>query len=123
MSDYTERRVVASRLREARTTLGLSQQEVAAAVGMPRPSVSELETGKRGVTGLELRRLARLYRRPVGWLLGDDDPPPDGALAAVVAELSPADRAAVLAFAWFLDAQTRPAEPPPVPGVSANVGP
>ena len=41
-------------------------------LGIPRASVSALESGKRRVSGVELRRLARLYRRSVGWLLGDE---------------------------------------------------
>jgi transcriptional regulator with XRE-family HTH domain len=70
--------LIASRLREARTAIGLTQDNVATAVGIRRTAVSATETGNRRITGLELRRLARLYRRPVGWFLGEEiHPIPD----------------------------------------------
>lgn len=99
--------VVASRIREAREYLGLTQEEVGGALGIPRTSVHAMETGKRGVSALELRRLARLYRRPVEWLLGEDDAPvaaADGALYRATRELSAEDKDQVLRFAQFLAA-------------------
>ena len=41
------------------------------ALGIPRSAVSQLETGQRGVSGLELHRLAQLYSRDVGGFLED----------------------------------------------------
>lgn len=101
-----EQRVIASRLREARETLGLTQGDVATAIGIQRTSVVDLEAGKRNVTGLELRRLSRLYRRSVAWLLGEPEQPPDTELDALTAGLHGTDREAVLRFAQFLAAQT-----------------
>jgi transcriptional regulator with XRE-family HTH domain len=92
---------IPARLREARTFLGLSQQDVATALGIPRSSVSAMETGRRNVTGLELRRLARLYRRPVAWLLGEDAEL-DLEVLAATRGLAEQDRALVLRFAEFL---------------------
>ena len=54
------------RLRAARVSRGLSQQAVAAALGLPRTAVTGLEAGRRSVSTLELARLAELYLRPVG---------------------------------------------------------
>lgn len=102
--------VLAARLREAREFLGLSQADVAAALEVPRTSVSALECGHRNVTGLELRRLARLYRRPVAWLLGEDAELDDELLAATRL-LSETDRAQVLRFAEFLAGAGKPARP------------
>lgn len=104
--------LLASRLREARETLGLLQADTAEALGIPRTSVQAMEAGNRKVTGLELRRLARLYRRPVGWLLGEDDAPVDDqqVLFRATAPLSPQDREQVLRFAQFLAAKS-PASP------------
>jgi transcriptional regulator with XRE-family HTH domain len=96
-----DEKVIAARLREAREFLGLSQADVAGALDVPRTSVSALETGTRKVTGLELRRLARLYRRPVAWLLGDDAEL-DGELLAATRLMSATDKAQVLRFAEFL---------------------
>lgn len=98
-----EKRRMGQRLREAREYLGLSQEQVAEFLSIPRASVSEMEAAKRGVTGLELRRLGRLYRRSVSWLLGDEETVAvDGALFRATASLSEEDKQQVLKFAEFL---------------------
>lgn len=98
-----EKRRIGQRLREAREYLGLSQEQVAEFVSIPRASVSEMEAGKRGVNGLELRRLGRLYRRSVAWLLGEDETVAiDGALFRATATLSDQDKEQVVKFAEFL---------------------
>lgn len=102
--------VIGSRLREAREFVGLLQDEAATALGIPRSSLSALEAGKRKVSGVELRRLARLYRRPVGWLLGDEEIELGEAdpLFRATAQLSEQDKAQVLRFAEFLAAAGQP---------------
>jgi transcriptional regulator with XRE-family HTH domain len=100
-----ELKVVASRIREARESLGLTQEEVSGALGIPRTSVHAMEAGKRNVSALEVRRLARLYQRRVEWLLGEDDVPvaaADGALYRATRALSVEDKDQVLRFAEFL---------------------
>jgi len=102
--DESEQRRIGARLREAREYVGLLQEHVADALAIPRASVSAMESGKRRVTGLELRRLARLYRRSVAWLLGDEEPSTElqGTLFRTTATLSDEDRDQVLRFAQFL---------------------
>lgn len=101
---------VARRLRSARETLGLTQEDVAAALNLQRTSVIAMEAGKRNVTALELRRLARLYRRDVAWLLGEGQETLDSAAAEnqalfrATAQLSEEDKEQVLRFAQFLAA-------------------
>jgi transcriptional regulator with XRE-family HTH domain len=120
-AEADEHRLVGSRLREAREVLGLTQGEVAEALSIPRTSVIAMEAGKRKVTGLELRRLARLYRREVGWLLGDDNSvgaESEVALFRATAHLTDEDRQQVLRFAEFLASggprrSTRPPRPAP----------
>ena len=109
-SDENEQFALGARLKESREYIGLLQEDVGIALGIPRTSVHALEAGKRKVTGLELRRLARLYRRPVGWLLGDEDVDLDGAepLFRAAAALSETDREQVLRFAEFLAAAGKP---------------
>ena len=76
------------------------------------------------MTALELRRLARLYRRSVAWLLGEDGEPAavDGALYRATSSLSPDDKEQVLRFAQFLAAagpapgSRKQAPPPPLVG-------
>lgn len=57
---------LASRLRAAREASGLSQEQVASALGLSRSSVAQMELGNRAVSSLELDRLARLYGRALG---------------------------------------------------------
>jgi transcriptional regulator with XRE-family HTH domain len=104
-----EHRVVGARLRDARLATGLTQAEVATALGMSRPTLAAVEKGTRKITGLELRRLARLYQRDVAWLLGEEDPDvaAGSALHRATANLSDGDKDQVLRFAEFLAAQRR----------------
>ncbi|VVM06865.1 hypothetical protein MAMC_01305 [Methylacidimicrobium cyclopophantes] len=63
------REELGQRLRRSRESAGLSQRDAAKELGLPRPSISQIEAGKRGVESLELVRLARLYGKPVSWFL------------------------------------------------------
>lgn len=110
MSDQQgEHEVIGSRLRQAREFVGLLQDEAASALGIPRTSLSALEAGKRKVSGVELRRLARLYRRPVSWLLGEEVELGDAdPLFRAAAQLSEQDKEQVLRFAEFLAAAGEP---------------
>ena len=72
MSSVDPRReIIASRLREARRMAGLSQAQAARLLGLHRPSVSEMEAGRRRVAAEELLQLAELYDVSVGWLGGE----------------------------------------------------
>lgn len=61
---------LASRIREARKAAGLSQSQVAGLLGLQRPSVTEIESGNRRVSGEELASLAELFEVSLEWLLG-----------------------------------------------------
>lgn len=102
-----ELRELGSRLREIREYLGISQQNVSAATGIPRSAVSDIERGLRKVDSLELRKLSKLYRYPVGYLLGENaiesgTAEPVSALARVFDDLTEQDRQEVLRFADYL---------------------
>lgn len=109
-SDEGEEMALAQRLRDAREYLGLLQEDVATALDIPRASVSAIESGKRRVSSLELRRLGRLYRRPVAWLLGEEgsEVDMDTPLYRATADLSDQDKEQVLRFAEFLAGAGRP---------------
>ncbi len=64
---------LARRLRQGREAARLTQEEAAAALGLSRPAVVQIEKGARTVSGLELDRLARLYGTEVKALLDDGD--------------------------------------------------
>ena len=109
-TDTNEQMALAQRLREAREYIGLLQEDVATALDIPRASVSAIESGKRRVSSLELRRLGRLYRRPVAWLLGEEgtEVDMDAPLYRATAALSDQDKEQVLRFAEFLAGAGRP---------------
>jgi transcriptional regulator with XRE-family HTH domain len=111
-TEQIDDQLVGQRLREARETLGLTQADVAGALGIPRTSLLAVEAGRRKVTGLELRRLARIYRRPIEWLLGEEPPAVDAddALFHATAALSADDKAQVLRFAQFLASAGSPGD-------------
>lgn len=103
-------------LRDAREYLGLSQELVADRLGIPRASVSAIETGKRKVSSLELKALAQLYRRPVSYFLPDEvkREPEDAttkALFRTAKSLTQRDREEVLRFAQFLKRAGRAPSP------------
>jgi transcriptional regulator with XRE-family HTH domain len=115
--DEQEWRALGERLRESREFLGLSQQDVADLLKLTRPAVTNIETGKRKVSTLELREFARLYRKPYDWLIGEstDAVPAEDELTQTLyrttSELSERDRAQLLRFAQFL---SEAGEPPQV---------
>jgi transcriptional regulator with XRE-family HTH domain len=97
-------RVIAERLRQVREFLGLSQQQVADWVKISRPAVSEIEAGRRRVSAAELARFAGLYKYPVQYFLGADQPIDQSisVLTRAVQDLSEGDQKEVLRFAEFL---------------------
>lgn len=68
------RKQIADRLRKARESLGFTQAEVADALGVHRPTISEIEAGRRAVSSEEVHRLCALYATPVSQLLSGDAP-------------------------------------------------
>ena len=51
------------RLRVARESCGLTQEDVAKHLGVSRPTVAQMELGNRAVTSLELDKLAYFLSR------------------------------------------------------------
>jgi transcriptional regulator with XRE-family HTH domain len=64
------RKLIGSRLSIARKNAGLSQSQVAEKLNIPRPSVSEIEAGRRKVSADELLQFAELYSVDMDWLAG-----------------------------------------------------
>lgn len=96
-----------ARLREAREYLGFSQEAVAEVLGVPRASVSAMESGHRKVSSLELRDLARLYKRPLEFFYDGpgSEAPEDATVQALfraTRNLTADDKEQVLKFAEFL---------------------
>lgn len=102
-----QRSRIAERLRQAREYVGLSQDEVAAALGISRPAVTNIESGTRKVEATELNVLANLYRRSLDFLMTGREPMPSGPeqlafLARAIKGLSERDLDEVARFAEFL---------------------
>lgn len=110
-----ERNEVGERLRQAREYVGLSQDDVATVLGLPRPSVTNMELGTRKVEALELNKLAKLYRRTLEYLLTGIEPAPEGTtqltfLARSLKGLTGKDLEEVARFAEFLKQSSRNGE-------------
>ncbi len=107
-----DRKALGERLREARMYLGFSQDQVATYLGVSRSALSQIESGRRKVDALELKKLAGLYNRPVGHFTGEATAEFSFGtdikhLARKVSELSPDDREELARFADFLRARKR----------------
>ncbi len=98
------------KLKEAREYLGMSQAKVAEFLQIQRSAVSEIESGKRAISALELRQLARLYQKPTSWFTDEvvEGVPADVEfLARTATELSQTDRGELQKFAEFLKAKSK----------------
>ena len=113
VSKEIDRLDLAKRLKDAREYLELSQDEVATALNVPRSAISLLEAGQRRVEALELKRLAEIYQRPIGYFTGENPEPAALSetvqhLARTAAKLTDRDREELQRFAEFLQVRGRP---------------
>lgn len=95
--------VVGTRIREARRARGLTQADLAAAVGVSRSAVAQWETDRAGQVTGNLARIAAVLGIPVAQLIAADATAGmvagDGselALIRLYRECSPADRQLLL---------------------------
>ena len=102
------RKILAERLRDAREYLGFSQEEVSKYLGIPRTALSNIENAQRGVDATELSKLAKLYKRSISELTGEEEIDVDQDIqhiARQAAELSTKDREELLRFVAYLKAR------------------
>lgn len=104
---YMDTRKFGKRVKDARTSLGLTQQQLADRVGVSRGAVSLWESGEIREIGAEhLMELARALRTSAEWLMYNGDKPPavepappgtmDPDLADAWALLTPSQRRALI---------------------------
>ena len=62
---------IAARLRLARESAGLTQGQVARLMRLHRPTISEIEAGRRRVSVEELGELAKIYGVSTAWITGE----------------------------------------------------
>lgn len=105
---------LARRLRSIRTEAGMSQAEVAEAVGLSRVAVAEIEAGRRKVSSIELNAFAHAYGRTVDELLGTQaetsatvGSPVMTHLARTAKQLTAEDQQQLLRFAEYLRSESR----------------
>jgi Zn-dependent peptidase ImmA (M78 family)/transcriptional regulator with XRE-family HTH domain len=75
------RRLVPSRLRDARLAQGLNQTELANAISISRQAISAFESGEKGPETDTMARIAEVLQQPLSFFVGED--------AAVFGECSP----------------------------------
>ena len=66
-------RQICGLLANARIDAGLSQTEVAEALGVTQQVISRVEVGDRRVDPAELEAFARLYRQPITYFYAPDE--------------------------------------------------
>lgn len=106
---------IAQNIRREREYIGLSQEDVARVLSIPRAAVSAIEHGKRRVSSSELRKLAHLFSTTTDSLVGIQTPEDSTveALFRATKSLTEHDKQQVLRFAEFLrQAGSAPAPPP-----------
>lgn len=82
--------LIAKRVRKARELAGLSQGQAAKRMGLHRPTISEIEAGRRSIKSEELSTFAQLYGVELSWLAEGtiDESKIDGEILAAARELS-----------------------------------
>ena len=91
---------IGKRLREAREKTGLSQAKLAKELGYESATaVSLIEAGERRFKMEDLQKAADVLHRPIGYFLGQENPPMDIKVALRAdKELTDEDKKAVLYF-------------------------
>ena len=79
---------IASRLQAARKQAGLTQGQVASLMNMKRPTISEIEAGRRKVSAEEISLFSKLYGVSISWLTAGESEIPDPSVELAARELS-----------------------------------
>ena len=88
MRDSNTTFLLGERLKFARTQAGLSQAQVAKMISLHRPTISQIEAGKRKVNSEEIKRFAEIYDVSTTWLLEERTEIEDSAIQFAARELS-----------------------------------
>lgn len=87
-----DRDKIAEKLKEARNLSGLSQEQSAKKLGIQRPTISEIEAGRRKVSAEEIIQFAELYKVEPSWLLSNEDKSYDANFMFAARELEKLDQ-------------------------------
>jgi len=64
---------VGQALKHARAAMGLTLKQVSKSMGTAISTISEIESGKRRISAVELYRFAKLYQRPISFFLEESE--------------------------------------------------
>ena len=64
---------MAEKLKLARELAGLSQSQAAKLLNVSRPTISEIEAGRRNVASSEIIQFSELYDVDLTWILGGEE--------------------------------------------------
>ena len=92
----SDKEKIAARLKEARVYAGLSQAQAADKLGLQRPAISEIESGRRKVSAEELIQFANLYKVDTSWILHEESDEDLKFAARELSKLSKDDRERLL---------------------------
>ena len=67
---YTkEYKIIVQKLKKARQSAGLKQNEVAKKLGKPQSYISKIESGERRIDIVELKQLAKIYKKSLDFFM------------------------------------------------------
>jgi transcriptional regulator with XRE-family HTH domain len=97
-----EHQAIGERIKARREQLGLTQEQVAAQLGIGRPGYAHYETGRSAVSAVDLHRLSRILHTTLDALCGDSEmgvlPAPEAEALACFQTLLPSLKPAALAM-------------------------
>ncbi len=64
---------VGQALKHARVAMGLTLKQVSKSMSIAMSTISEIESGKRRISAVELYRFAKLYQRPISFFLEESE--------------------------------------------------
>lgn len=64
--------IIGKKIKEMREKIHLTQEELAKKLGIPRPSVSQIEAGQREITSSELEKLSQIFEISIDELLNPE---------------------------------------------------
>ncbi len=69
-SIYTkEYKIIIQKLKKARQSAGLKQNEVAKKLGKPQSYISKIESGERRIDIVELKQIAKIYKKSIDFFV------------------------------------------------------
>jgi len=69
-----DRKLLGSRIADRRNYMRMSQEDLALILHVTRESISNWETGRRGIDAVDMQRLATALETTVGYFFGEDEP-------------------------------------------------